>query len=139
GSAHGGCDAACSLFWNESWLETVTAPEVSTQARRVASPPQRGPGCSMEQLSAATQRGHDAQKGPQYACQATELLRASQPIRGLDVRHWAEDYRSGNVDVATMLRGALYRVSHLAVYCARGFGRLLGLGDAFAKPLMVCY
>jgi hypothetical protein len=93
----------------------------------------------MEQLSAATQRGHDAQKGPQYACQATELLKASQPIRVLDVRHFAEDYRSGNTDAATMLRGALYRVGSLAVLCARRFGRLLGLGETFAKPLIACY
>jgi hypothetical protein len=139
GSAHGGCDAACSLFWNEAWLESATAPGVSTQARRTASPPQRGPGCSMEQLSAATQRGHDAEKGPQYVCQLTELLRASQPIRKLDVRPYIEDYRSGNVDVATMLRGALYRAVAIVVRRARALGRLLGLGDAIAKPLMACY
>ena len=76
----------------------------------------------MEQLSAATQRGHDAEKGPQYVCQATELLRATQPIGKLDVRHWAEDYRSGNMDVATMLRGALYRVSDRSFVAARASG-----------------
>ena len=140
GSAHGGCEAACLLFWNEAWLESDTAPGASTQARRTASPLQRGPGCSVEQLSAATQRGHDAEKGPQYVCQATELVRASQgPIPKLDLRHWADDYRSGNVDVATMLRGVLYRVGSFAVRRARNLGRLLGLGDAIAKPVMACY
>lgn len=139
GSAHGGCDAACSLFWNEAWLESATTPGVSTQARRSASPPQRASGCSMAQLSAATQRGHDPEKGPQYVCQATEILKATQTQSWLNVRYYVEDYRSGNVDVATMLRGAIYQVTHLAVYGARLIGRFLGLGDAIAKPVMACY
>lgn len=93
----------------------------------------------MAQLSAATWRGHDPEKGPQYVCQATELLRATQPQSWLDIRCYVEDYRCGNVDVATMLRGAIYQISHLAVYCARRIGRFLRLGDSFAKPLMACY
>lgn len=138
GSAHGACESACSLFWNETWLDPVT-PGVSTQARRTVSSPQHGPGCSMEQLSAATQRGHDVEKGPQYVCQATELLRATKPIAKWSVLDWPEDYRSGNVDIPTMLRGVLYRVSAFAVRRARELGRLLGFGDALAKPLMACY
>jgi hypothetical protein len=138
GSAHGGCEAACLLFWNEAWLESAT-PGVDTQAPSTSTPQRRGPGCSMEQLSASTQRGHDAEKGPQYVCQATELVRATQPIARWSVRDWPEDYRSGNVDISTMLRGVLYRISYFAVRGACKLGRLVGLGDALAKPLMAGY
>ena len=140
GSAHGGCEAACLLFWHEAWLQRAAAPVADPQR-----PPQ-GPrvqavcGCSVEQLSAATQQGYDDEKGPRFACQATELLKATKPLSTtLDPSLYLEDYRSGNVDVATFLRGWLYRVTAFLVRRSERHGRQVGLGDSLAKALMACY
>jgi hypothetical protein len=98
GRAHGGCDAACLLFWNEAWLEPAEEPNHSRPAQSAAPSGPRGAGCTLEQLTACTQAGHDAEKGPRYVCQATELQGASRPMPKLDVRHYVEHYLSGNVD-----------------------------------------
>jgi hypothetical protein len=139
GSAHGGCEAACSLYWNEAWLKPLTPPGATAQLPRIEPAPQRASGCSMQQLMAATQQGHDPEKGPRYACQITELLNASGPLSAYDPRQYIEDYRSGNVDLATLLRGAVYRVGVFVVRRGERLGRKMGLGDALAKALMACY
>lgn len=139
GSAHGGCQAACLLFWHEAWLRPAAAPPADPQPPHVGAVPPAERGCSMEQLSAATQRGCDAEKGLRFACQATELLNATSPMSTLDPRPYLEDYRSGNIDLRTFLRGALYRVTAFLVRRSERHGRQLGLGDSLAKTLMACY
>lgn len=133
GSAHGGCQAACSLYWNEAWLKP--APAAGAQAPRTQPVPTRRAGCSVEQLMAATQQGHDPERGPRYACQATKCLdAATRQLSPYDPRQYIEDYRSGNVNLATLLRGFIYRLGRLAV----GGSRRLG-GDGVANAMMACY
>jgi hypothetical protein len=92
GSQHGGCQAACLIYWKNAWIRPVEGaadvslpvdPEVerkvfielSTIARRTSS------------------SGEDI-----YRCQATEILRAAPrvlPLRDLD--QYVVDLRSGNV------------------------------------------
>jgi hypothetical protein len=139
GSAHGGCQAACSLYWNEAWVKpAAAAPSDGKQPQRPTQP-QRARGCSMEQLMAAMQQGQDPEKGPRYVCQATEILNASKPMSGYDMRQYIEDYRSGNVDLATLARGTVYRVTLFLSRRAERIGRRLGLGDALVKMSMACY
>jgi hypothetical protein len=137
GSSHGGCEAACALYWNEAWLKPAAAPGARTPPPAPAL--QRSRGCSMQQLTAATQQGHDPEKGPRYACQATELLAATKPLSPWDPRQYIEDYRSGNVGIATLLRGAVYRVGIFTVRRGERLGQRLRLGDALARALMACY
>ena len=140
GSAHGGCEAACSLFWNEAWLTPAIAADASTSPPRIESEPQGAArGCSLEQLVAATRQGHDAEKGPRYACQATEYLDATQRLSPYDPRQYIEDYRSGNVDVATLFRGAVYLVGTFLMRAGKFVGRRIGLGDVLAKAVMASY
>lgn len=139
GSAHGGCETACVLFWNEAWLQPAAATGARSPSPGAAAAANRSCGCSMEQLVAATQHGHDAEKGPRYACQITDLLRASRPISPYDPRQYIEDYFSGNVGLGTMLRGLVYRVGVFVIRRAGWLGRRLGLGDALPNALMVCY
>jgi len=138
GSAHGGCEAACGLYWNEAWLKP--APGVGVQPARTPAAPARGRGCSMEQLTEATQVDQDPEKGPRYVCQATNYLDASKKLLSpYDPRQYIEDYRSGNVGILTLLRGALYRVGVFTVRRGERIGRRIGLGDSLAKTLMACY
>lgn len=139
GSAHGRCEAACMLFWNEAWLERVCGPGEAMPppaAKRAQAPAQ---GCSMAQLTGATQRGVDPQQGIRYRCQATELLNATKPLSPSNVRQYVEDYRSGNVTLGTFGRGAIYRLGTFVVRRWQRLGRKLGFGEAFAEPLMACY
>lgn len=139
GSAHGGCQAACLLFWHEAWLKPAAGPVADPERPPKAPALQAVRGCSMEQLSAATQQGYDDQKGPRFACQATELPKATKPLSTLDPRPYLEDYRSGNVGLATLLRGLLYRATAFLVRRSERHGRQVGLGDSLGKALMACY
>jgi hypothetical protein len=139
GSAHGACEAACSLYWKEDWVKPVTPAQEQAQLPRSEPGPRRASGCSLQQLKAATRQGHDPEKGPRYACQATELPKASGYMSPYDPRQYIEDYRSGNVGLATLFRGFLYRVGVFVIRRGERLGRRMGLGDALAKALMACY
>jgi hypothetical protein len=98
GSAHGGCQAGCLLFWREEWLAPVAGdppPE---------PPGPAGSGITLERLQAATQTVNPAGETV-YRCQATEQLRASSHISGFDPRQYLTDVRTRNVPVRTVLAG----------------------------------
>jgi hypothetical protein len=88
---------------------------------------------------AATQAGVDPEQGPRFVCQTTELLRASEPLSPWSLGQYVEDYRSRNVDAATLLRGAAYRAAAFIVRRTEYLGRRIGLGTGLAKPLMLGY
>jgi hypothetical protein len=100
GSAHGGCQAACRLFWNEAWLKRVDAP-----AESLSAPSSHGgaPTCSLVQLTRAA-CVETAGGELRYHCQATELLEATSPLNWWDVRQYWRDWRSGNVKISRLLR-----------------------------------
>jgi hypothetical protein len=82
GSAHGGCQAGCLLYWKEAWLRRVepeadAAPESGTTSEQ--TPGTDSAGASKEALFAATQIGTNEAGEALFSCQATELLTASRP------------------------------------------------------------
>ena len=126
GAAHGGCQAECMLFWKAAWLKP-RGEMPSTGARHsVAS-------CNSDALQRATQTG------PRYSCQATHLLSATKPLKRWDVRQYVEDYRSGNVDVTTFLKGALYRFSAYAVRRTHALGGYVALSEQLSQWMMRAY
>lgn len=139
GGAHGGCEAACMLFWNEAWLERAAGPHEGVASFAALRAPTPAQGCSMAQLLGATQHGVDPQQGIRYRCQATDLLNATQPLSRVNWRQYVEDYRSGNVTLGTLGRGALYRLGTFVVRPWQRLGRKLGFGEVLAKPLIACY
>jgi hypothetical protein len=89
GSAHGGCQAGCLLFWREEWLA------------RPSDPPEPAvvPMVTEETL-------HKAAGTPErYRCQATELPGASRHLSGFDPRQYVKDLRYRNVGLRTVLAG----------------------------------
>jgi hypothetical protein len=100
GSAHGGCQAGCLLFWREEWLERADGSG-STAA---AESPAPGAGITMEALQAAAQTTNEAGEAV-YRCQATEQLRASTHISGFDPRQYLVDVRTRNVKLPTVVAG----------------------------------
>jgi hypothetical protein len=95
GSAHGGCQAECNLFWKDVWLKPV-----AVEGSGAATPPAPGKtsaGCTEERLAAGTRHadlGGEAE--PRYACQATTLLEATEPLAWWDPRQYALDVLTGN-------------------------------------------
>lgn len=102
GSAHGGCENACSLYWKEQWLKRVDpgdpAPETADAGHRALLP----------LLLENAQREPFEDGEPRWSCQATEMLRATpQPLPRKDLSQYREDVRSGNAGVAAVARSFL--------------------------------
>ncbi|HTW25952.1 MAG TPA: hypothetical protein VME92_02395 [Acetobacteraceae bacterium] len=100
GQAHGGCEAACLLFWKEAWLERTAPPEASAEgeaaAPSIAPAPSPQARCDAETLMRETQAPPDG-GAVRYVCQATALLDATTPLHRFDPRPYVRDLLSGNV------------------------------------------
>jgi hypothetical protein len=114
GSAHGGCQAACNIYWKDAWLRRIEGPETINAESQEPGQPTRSvhtlPGssvaCTIETLSRATRKeaGSEPRDEPCYACQATELLRATpERIPFWNASSYIRDVRSGNVGAWAML------------------------------------
>jgi hypothetical protein len=101
GSAHGGCQAACRLFWRDEWLrpadeavKTTTTPQTPMSSR-----------CDEASLVAAAQRVRGVEaNGLRYSCQATELYEATKPLRWWDPRQYILDITTGNHSTGAVVR-----------------------------------
>lgn len=104
GGAHGGCQAGCLLFWKAAWLRPATAAASNGHPRSAPVSPTGPAGGDREALARATRApaGDDGEE--RYRCQATELLRATAPLRWWDPRQYARDLLSGNVRLRDFLR-----------------------------------
>ncbi|MEY9183900.1 hypothetical protein ABIG06_005475 [Bradyrhizobium sp. USDA 326] len=110
GKAHGGCQAACLLFWKEAWLKpvastsTISSPECGEPPSGKIAPVVV---CTEEDVGKATHiRGADGE--PIYNCQATRLLEYTTPLPWWDVRQYVEDYTSGNATLGRIFSGFIY-------------------------------
>jgi hypothetical protein len=135
GSAHGGCQAACLIYWKRAWLRKVDPAEPASVEQASAEPASAelasaGPASAkpassaepvrraapaaedetrLRTLLASASRGPAAADGAEvYRCQATELLRAApQQLPMRDLGQFVEDVRTGNVGVLWSLRAFL--------------------------------
>src|ERR1700739_2872437 len=98
GLAHGGCNAACLLFWKEAWLKTEFLPS------NHFGPKAAGFRCTEEDVRAGTRSDKEKEKET-YVCQATQLSAATSPLSVLDFSQYLKDYRSGNVGLGPMAAG----------------------------------
>ena len=90
GSAHGGCQAACLVFWKEAWLERV---ENDAGAGDRNPPDAAEESFVAETLMPATTSGGRF-GSPRYRCQATEIPRASSELRFREVDQYVSDVRN---------------------------------------------
>lgn len=127
GSAHGGCQAGCEIFWKEAWLKRVEGH---------AEPPKNhltelkyNAKSALPELTATTSVA-DSPNGPtRYTCQATQLPYATSALQWWDIRQYIEDVRSGNVKLGTIFRGLLYSI----------YFHLSNSGIGLGKPLRWLY
>jgi hypothetical protein len=106
GSAHGGCQARCLMFWKEAWLRRVDGDDAPA-----AEPTPAPGGATRETLEAATRTDDRGRRTlPIYSCQATQIGRTTAPLPWWEPTQYVRDVRSGNVDIPTLLRGLLILV-----------------------------
>ena len=139
GSAHGTCQAQCMIYWKEVWLKRVLQTEAAEEPqvpRAVAAPSANGRAkCSELTVLAACTSTEPGSPEPIYRCQATQVPTFSKPLAWWDIRHYVEDYRSGNVrSIGEMLPRFIYRTYDNLINLGIGLGPLLRwLYDVFQK------
>jgi hypothetical protein len=109
GSAHGGCQAGCRLYWKEAWLRRVDAPVDAPAVIYDPSP----------ELETALEAGaHTERDGEErWRCQNTESLKASTHLRVFkDPGQYRREFRNGNYGrlqfVRLMARALVMEVAH---------------------------
>jgi hypothetical protein len=95
GSAHGGCQAGCLLFWKEEWLEQPIDEHIVDEP----------PAARLAELHDATRTA--SPEGPRFFCQATELPGATSPLPWWVTSQYVRDVRSGNVGLVRLAHGLL--------------------------------
>ncbi len=122
GSAHGGCEAGCLMFWKLAWLKPVgNGSEDSASDRANSAVPATG--CTEAEVVAHTQVPGVGGPEPTYRCQATLLPYFTRNLDWWEFDQYVEDYRSGNVGLWRMFCGAVY-ASYFALQRAGiGVGR----------------
>jgi hypothetical protein len=111
GSAHGGCQAGCRIYWKESWLRRadMDKPPASDPDVARASDPD-GDRVRLEDLAVAggrAVRNHRGGPAELYRCQATEAIKATEPLRAFDPRQYFRELASGNVGWLRFVRVSL--------------------------------
>ncbi len=108
GSAHGGCQAGCLLFWREEWLEWPEEPGVPIAP--APEPDAHAVAVTEDMLDAATMTVREPGTEAVYRCQATDITGATTKQRLRNVSQFADDVRSRNVSFWFMLRGLIIEV-----------------------------
>lgn len=111
GAAHGGCQAKCLLFWKEAWLKPIGGRAlINDPSRALPLTPQKNVtiknACDLETLARASIVVSDTgtQADVQYACQATELLLATNPMYWWQPQQYMKDILSRNVRLRDFIR-----------------------------------
>lgn len=105
GTAHGGCQNRCSLYWKEQWLKRVDPQDP------VAPTPDAGQRALLPLLVQQTQREPFEDGATRWSCQATEMLRAApEPLPLKNMSQYRDDVTSGNADLVAVVKAFLVAV-----------------------------
>jgi hypothetical protein len=131
GSAHGGCQAACNLFWKDAWLKPGTGRKARWRLRATRETRRPLAGISESQLLAATRPlSASGEPGPAYSCQATKIFEATKALAWWNPLQYTRDVITGNHSLKHVIRVLL--VSSL-----RNFMRVTPTGYRLVRFLYV--
>ncbi len=121
GTAHGGCEAECRIFWKEAWLEHPDGdPAPRPQDPQAVA--------ALKTLVSAHVKSTREDGKDIYSCQITTAPAASTSLRESDLSQYIREIRAGNITVPHFLRVALRAV-------AGRLARLLRLSDGLPLPV----
>lgn len=95
GAAHGGCQAACLLFWKEGWLKRAGEP--AAEGGDVPAP-------GLTRIESFCTRNGGNGEETIYRCQATTLPEYTTPLNWWDVRQYVRDLQTGNTSLGNFVR-----------------------------------
>jgi hypothetical protein len=123
GSAHGGCQADCNIFWKDVWLKTVADHRRSSKDQARDGGRRQPSGCGEAQLFASTRiPTGDGDPTPRYSCQATRLYEATAPLAWWDPRQYVRDVLTRNHRVGHVLCVLWLAVlKHALTHTPRGY------------------
>lgn len=132
GSAHGGCQAACLLFWKTDWIKPVDESSVPDS---VIAGPVGSARATPEVIECATRlaSGPDSADTVHYSCQATRVVDATRPQAWHELGQYLDDLRSGNVGIWKLLKFgflAIYNMIMRSHWRGRPFPHVRGLAGA---------
>lgn len=131
GAAHGGCQASCLIFWKESWLKPVAAPEATPSIVNTGEPvaiavtpacESQTSLCTEETLFRACRRPATEANSVQeeaFSCQATELPNATTSLAWWDVRQYVRDITSGNIRLSMFVRSISISLLNILIRSVR--------------------
>jgi hypothetical protein len=111
GSAHGGCQAGCKLYWKEDWLRRVDDDADRAEPTNEPSP-------ALEALAeAGTRTTREGETEEVWRCQATEALKASDQVKVFkDPDQYWREFNNGNFGrlrfIGLMARALVMEVAH---------------------------
>jgi hypothetical protein len=106
GSAHGGCQAACLMFWKEAWLERLQNGSTPAPSALAEEDEAYVAGTLLPATTEETEAG-----APRYRCQATEIPTASERLRFRQADQYVRDLQ--NWSLRKILRGLVIEVFNL--------------------------
>ena len=135
GSAHGGCQAGCLIFWKEGWLKRAGADGQEPAPAAAVAPP----ATIMATLETLQRETRPPGAGPDeeiFSCQNTAIPEAAPThIPGWDVRQYIEDVTSGNAPVRQVVRGLAIHLFNKLQWANRKFlPRLLLVNGGRSYP-----
>jgi hypothetical protein len=106
GSAHGGCQAHCRIYWKEAWLAPVDAAAAPVSGGAAPSGEVFIPLADLARGTLRPEKPHaDTAPGDDvYRCQATDAFIATEPLRVRQPGQYVREIRSRNVTIARFLR-----------------------------------
>jgi hypothetical protein len=129
GGSHGGCQAACLLFWKTDWLKPIGGED------NRKPPAAAMPGLSRHDLELTTTKA-DSGEHTRYACQATQLVVATRLLHWWDARQFVRDLTSGNVTFAYMVRVLLLSWAAALTRIGIGYRVATAIYDRLHRLLM---
>jgi len=142
GEAHGGCQAACLLYWKLAWLTPVeNGLDYATPPSRVvptgeSSKSSHGTRCTEQKVWAHVKDPDADEESSTYQCQMTEIRSATSPLAWWDIRQYLRDYFSGNVTLGRIFSGVVYWIYYSLSQAGIGVGRpMRWLYDKFNPAL----
>lgn len=111
GSAHGGCEANCLLYWKEDWLKPVMLPgqrKVDVGSGTDGHKVSFGTWSTIEDLTRNTTLPLGSEPyGRAFYCQATAIPEFGQSLPAWHLGQYLRDLTSGNVRPVELVRGLL--------------------------------
>ena len=115
GSAHGGCQAGCRLYWKEEWLRRV---DPASESDGSESGDDHADALARARSAGAGGDGGGAwgrrHVGRDLPLSGDRGLRASEPLKNYDVRQYVRELTSGNVGHAALASRRVARHQHRA-------------------------